>query len=375
MRSSTPVDHVTLISQQSRASAAKWTIGDGFPIALPGEAYVEDVVALPGRVTGIVFQAAENQIQVLWLDSLGTPASPSQVIIAPTSSRGFGDFGASGVDSTVVIVAAWRSDEGSRRDIWTIAVGHTPKRLRDAPVELGPFLGVLADTSLLFSMRTQRLGQEMVGGVVMVPGSALSHIGSPYPTDTILHYGVEWDEESGSRPIFGYHPGFAVDVTSDGLLVVPDTAPVVFSLSLEGKPQWKSRWSTADRSVTPAAVDAWRKAYAESIVRVGSDHPERVERSLTDLAARAAASRFPSASRLIALPDGTSFIREYDLPGNDQDGERWIVLGPNGQLLAELTIPAGFRTVGISEGLLVAERSDTLGGRYEAFRIIGWSAP
>lgn len=109
----------------------------------------------------------------------------------------------------------------------------------------------------------------------------------------------------------------------------------------------------ADEAVEADAVEAWRAQYTNRISEIPDPIRPEFERWVSEVPYR---ETYPAFGELLVDGEGQVWIGPYPRDGEPQE---WLVVGEDGSVVAELTIPAGARVLDAVDGRVVLlERSE-----------------
>ena len=301
-----------------------------------------------------VVNAGSKEIRVFdargaWLHSFGRDGE------GPGEFRQFGWSGHSG-DTAVFY-------DGNLRRITTILLGGAPSLVAVLPITVREersfdVVGKLADGRWL--VHAVSPPNVRAPGVQRVPG--FTGLIDRKATGT-----VEWLAEQPDLSLFVYNPAGNQKLVS----IVITAFPASFAAVASGTTIWLGDTGTGELVKIDAATGA------RSAIRLPDASP-RLSKAIVDAArkgelegardqasrdmveakysARYLPKRLPAFETLVAGPGGEVWVQRFALSRNDP--AQYAVVTPNGQVLARVSVPPGFRVTDIGHDYVVGVHKD-----------------
>ncbi len=216
-------------------------------------------------------------------------------------------------------------------------------------------------------MITRQLDVAALTGIGAATGRVPEHVLVISPdgssTDTILtipgpalYLPPDSPGWEGPAPV-GFGPESEILVMGDTIVIGTNDAYELTTHDLSGTPLRIVRIAAPARGVEQHDIERAREAaWAEFEPRAGNMPPEIVTQFRSFLAGQRYAERLPFYGALASDDEGNLWVQEYQTV---EDGaERFTVIGPDGSLVARVTLPPGLHLLAAGHGQVLGRWRD-----------------
>lgn len=241
--------------------------------------------------------------------------------------------------------------------------------------------GVLDDGEAVLAQRDFALDQP-VGQFAQRMTTVVAHGRDGQLLDTVGAWeNGRWgrlSDDPGAPGLYPLFDSFAeIDAGGSRILAGHESEPELALFEVDGEVRKVGviRWtSTADRTVTPEAIDAERRRIVEPYEGQDLDSGLRT-RLIEPLVSedRPVAERFPAFRSAQLGRDGRIWVREFRSP-LDEGPDDWVVFGPDGRFTCRSSIPSELEVTEFGADYLLAEVRDDVGVERVVLHRIGGPA-